>query len=155
MFAFIAGRRSGKTAQVARWFWESPQERGILVADQKHKQNMQRELSRMTPATLDEYHYKHFVKDSVIIAEHYDQFRGRFPFRQIGIDDLDAVLGRLFGQYGQVEIVTATATLIAPAMPFHQAAANGGDVVDGDVVEDNDRAVEGYKALPTSPHFNF
>jgi len=148
MFAFISGRRSGKTWQVAKWFWENPSERGILVADEKHKREMLRALQYTMPATLDEYHTNHFYRSSILVAGEHQGYRGRYPFREIGIDDLDRVLGRMFGQYGQVEMVTATATLVSPPPFLHTRNLfnDDKDTVDGDIVDSYE--VEGRRALP-------
>lgn len=142
MFVFISGRRSGKTWQVARWFWEDPERRTILVADAKHKREVVRALQYTMPNTIDSSRLDHFWRSSVIIVGSIERMRGFGHYRQIGIDDLDRVLGNLFGPYGAVDMVTATATLVSPP-PFIPRD----NTVNGEVVDDNGHEINSWRSV--------
>lgn len=67
------------------------------------------------------------VFNNIHTVEQFRGIRGRRVGGEWAVDDMDRVLDALFG--GPVDLVTSTATLIAPASTVED------DYVDGDVVQ--------------------
>lgn len=111
MIVLTGGRQSGKTSALIRWLMESP-DRGILCLDQQRAEHLVRTLQRAYP------YIRRNWRENIVTVEgmlHFIRGRGSRlslsgPFREMGIDDAEEVLSKLFGT--QVGIAAMTATWI-------------------------------------------
>lgn len=82
--AIVGDRQSGKTTELAHWFFESPSTRGIVVATHSTR----------------EYFIKHFGMNPDRIAVVGPlTFRGRSDIEEVGIDEVGLVLASVIGKY--------------------------------------------------------
>lgn len=124
VIVLTGGRASGKTSAMIRWVMENPQERGILCLDRRRAEHIVSMMHRAYPDFQWEW------KNNVITVEYMERRfsrgvgRGEYgPFREIGIDDAEEVLSRLFGS--RVEMAAMNATWI----PLDQRLSDNNDRV--------------------------
>lgn len=112
MIVLTGGRQSGKTSAVIRWLMEAPGHRGVLVLNEDRKIHLIRTLQRAYPDLIGRVHWRDYVITVDDVQGGF--FRGRDhrhgPFVELGIDDAEEVLSRLFGS--RVEMAAMTATWI-------------------------------------------
>lgn len=145
MIVYVAGRQQGKTTAIVRWLLEDPQHRCILVGDQERKKHIMRFLYRFAPIRD-----KKFWEDRIFLAApiHFQQ-RG-YLAREIGIDDLEYVLGILFRS--EVQFVTTTATPLGPGL--RDTFEDFGDYIDGEAAwADDTLEIEGRRAIDGGPYY--
>jgi hypothetical protein len=110
VIVLTGGRASGKTSALIRWVMENPSERGILCLDEQRARHIIHMFERVYPNFT--WEWKHNV---VTVQYMLYSTRGRGnhlslqgPFREIGIDDAEEVLSRLFGSRVGMAVMNAT-----------------------------------------------
>lgn len=121
MFVYLSGRREGKTKLIIDWFFEDPENRGIIVHSVKARERMMRDLHQrfalqgreVTPGWLNRHVMGvESVTDGAVRA---------WPYKW-AIDDLDMILERLFRC--ELDLVTMTATSITGKEMREQATVS-------------------------------
>lgn len=142
MFAYISGRRMGKTEAVVNWLLADPERRTIIVANRQRQQHIVSTIGRKVRYSRGKGYWLERV---VIFDLRYNQMRGRYP-GEVAIDDLDEVLQLIFqpGLANSVTFITMTATCI---QDFTENENSEGEYIDGDAWPANEDALDATRYM--------
>jgi hypothetical protein len=143
MFVMVAGRQQGKSLTILNWLMEQPNRRGILTSDNKRRQYLLHMLERLYP-NLTYIPGRGYWSQRILVVDERPFGAGLRRFAELGIDDAETVLERMFN--ARVEFVTLNATLI-PVAPRMAPPQEQGDFVDGDWSEQEHAKLMSRKEL--------
>lgn len=111
MLFIVSGRQLGKTVAILDWLVEKPDGRIILVVNHDRKKYLVRALCDRFASVMS-LPMKQYWESIIVVARPDEFLRGRTNFyKEVGIDDLDALLRNTFGDVG---IVTASGLALEP-----------------------------------------
>lgn len=131
IFAYISGRRMGKTEAIVSWLLSDPECRTIIVCDRHRQEHIINVIGRKVKYTRG----RKFWEERVVIFDlRYNAMRGKYP-GLVAIDDLDTILQIMFhSSRDRVDLVTMTATCIQDFTDEEQSK----EYIDSDAWEDSD-----------------